>query len=411
MHYISATRKKSCTACVKSKRRCDLELPFCRRCLSKGRDCTYPTPSPGRDRKVVVRQTSPEQRPGEASVDVVVGFGAAELLPFNGANADLRGRDGRPMLCASGSSRSSSSSKSSSSSPDSGTWQDELAVSASLLLDSVAFERPQLQPSRTLWPEITAPSYLNDGQVRYVLQALRSFVPSMAYTGSTPFLHHSLWQRYQPEAYQDCVWLSGLYLCKTSANAPLITNSINTKIAKLKATSGSWDLAEHLAAVQTLIVYQIIRLFDPSLNDQAQAQKHNRLLEIWAAHLWKRSFTEPGMLANCYEAWVFNESLRRTIMMSVFVRCAWSLYTRDGLADQVPVLARIPFTKDLQAWKSTPEEWHHKVLPELLEDDGLTAYMDFTEQWTGEKEVDTLDPFGKLLMAACRGGDDPRLLG
>jgi hypothetical protein len=37
--------------------------------------------------------------------------------------------------------------------------------------------------------------------------------------------------------------------------------------------------------------------------------------------------------------------------------------------------------------------------------------MDFTNKWTHEKEVETLDPFGKLLLAACRGGDDPRLLG
>lgn len=409
MHYISATRRKSCTACVKSKRRCDLEFPFCTRCLVKGLACAYPTPSPGRDRRLVVRQASPVPAPGSASVEIG-DFGAAGLMPFNGADADLRGggQNGRPLLSASAISGSSSSG----SSPDSGTWQDELAISASLLLDRVAFDQPRLpvEPCRTLWPEITAPSYLNDAQVRYVLQALRSFVPSMAYTGSTPFLHQNLWQRYQPEAYQDCVSLSGLYLCKTSANTPLITSSINVKIARLRAMSGSWDLVEHLAAVQTLIIYQIIRLFDPSLNDQAQAQKHNHLLETWAAHLWKRSFNEPAMLGNCYETWVFNESLRRTIMMSVFVRCAWSLYTRDGLADQVPVLARIPFTKDLQAWKTAPEEWCQSVFPKMLEDDGLTAYMDFTEQWTHEKEVETLDPFGKLLMAACRGADDPRLL-
>lgn len=399
MHYISATRKKSCTACAKSKRRCDLEFPFCRRCLVKSLDCTYPTPSSVRARRVVVRQSSPDLTPSSASVDVVVDS-SPELLSFNGANTDALGCGGLPLSYKEGNESSSS--------PESGSWQDELAVSASLLLDNAPFEQPQLP--RALWPEVTTPSYLNDDQVRYVLQTLRSFVPSMAYTGSTPFLHQNLWQHYQPESYQDCVSISGLYLCKTSVNTPLITSSINAKIARLRAASSDWSLLEHLAAVQTLIVYQIMRLFDPSLNGQAQAQKHNFLLETWAARLWKRSFIEPALLANCYETWVFNESLRRTIMMSVFVRCAWSLYTRDGLADQVPVLARIPFTKDLQAWKTEPEEWNNSVLPELLEDDGLTAYMDFTEKWTHEKEVDTLDAFGKLLLAACRGGDDPRLL-
>ena len=345
---------------------------------------------------MVVRKTSPDLSPRPASVEVV--NSSAEFVLFNGASTDPLGHDGLSVSCASGSSSSSS--------PDS--WQDELAVSASLLLDNVPFEELPLRP--TLWPEITSPVYLNDGQVQYVLRALRSFVPSMAYTGSTPFLHQNLWQRHQPESYQDCVSVSALYLCKTSANSLLITNSINAKIARMKADSSNWSLLEHLAAVQTLIIYQIIRLFDPSLNDQAQAEKHNLLLEMWAARLWKRSFIEPTMLANCYETWVINESLRRTVMMAVFVRCAWSIYTRDGLADHVPVLARIPFTKDLHAWKTHPEEWNSSVLPRLLEQDGLTAYMDFSYGWTHEDEVETLDPFGKLLLAACRGDYDPRLL-
>lgn len=402
MHYISATRRKSCAACVKSKRRCDLEYPFCRRCLIKGLDCTYPTSSSPRDRNVaVVRrtpavQTSPDLSPRPASVGIV--DSVADFLPFNGATTDPLENDSLPFSYSSG--------ESSSSSPDS--WQDELAISASLLLDNVPFEEPQL--GRVLWPEVAAPSYLTGAQVQYITRALRSFVPSMAYTGSTPFLHQNLWKRYQPDSYQDCVSVSALYLCKTSANTSLITNSIDSKIARLMANSGAWGLMEHLAAVQTLIIYQIIRLFDPSLNEQTKAQQHNLLLERWAAHLWKRSFNEPTMLANCYETWVFNESLRRTIMMSVFVRCATSIFFRDGLADQVPILARIPFTRDLQAWKRDPEEWNSSVLPELLEEDGLTAYGDFGDNWTHTDELETLDPFGKLLLAACRGADDPRLL-
>lgn len=97
-------------------------------------------------------------------------------------------------------------------------------------------------------------------------------------------------------------------------------------------------------------------------------------------------------------------------MISLFVYCAWSLYTRGGLADQVPVMAQIPFTKDFQAWKSEPEDWNSSVLPGLLVDDGLTVYMDLTHKWTHVDNVETLDLFGKLLLAACRGADDPRLL-
>lgn len=326
--------------------------------------------------------------------------GSTESQLFNGASTDQLGHDGLPFSYAPASSSGSSLDE----------WQEELSSSATLS-KNVPFEA--LQVCYSIQPEVVAPAYLNDDQVQYVLRALRACVPSMAYTGSALFLHQSLWQRYQPGAYQDCVSISALYLCKTGGNTSLITNSISSKVSKLKAASSQWGLLEHLAAVQTLIIYQIIRLFDPSMEEQAkaQAQKQNLLLETWAAHLWKRSFTEPTLLANCYETWVFNESLRRTIMMSVFVRCAWSMYTRDGLADQVPVLAQIPFTKDFQAWKTELEAWSSSVLPGLLVEDGFTVYMDLTAKWTHEDEVETLDPFGKLLLAACRGADDPRLLG
>ena len=98
-------------------------------------------------------------------------------------------------------------------------------------------------------------------------------------------------------------------------------------------------------------------------------------------------------------------------MISVFVRCARSLYTRDGLADQVAVLARIPFTKDFRVRKMESEDWTSSILSGLLVEDGSTVYMGLKHGWTPEDRMETLDPFGKLLLAACPGAVDPRLLG
>ncbi|KAF5982798.1 hypothetical protein FBULB1_4118 [Fusarium bulbicola] len=39
-------RRKSCSACARSKRRCSLSLPSCRRCAAKGVECSYPTVTP-----------------------------------------------------------------------------------------------------------------------------------------------------------------------------------------------------------------------------------------------------------------------------------------------------------------------------------------------------------------------------
>lgn len=40
------SRRKSCLACVKSKRRCDQKLPACLRCAQRRIDCEYPTRIP-----------------------------------------------------------------------------------------------------------------------------------------------------------------------------------------------------------------------------------------------------------------------------------------------------------------------------------------------------------------------------
>src|SRR6478735_5014024 len=37
-----STRRKSCKACVRSKRRCDLGLPSCDRCIARKVSCEYP---------------------------------------------------------------------------------------------------------------------------------------------------------------------------------------------------------------------------------------------------------------------------------------------------------------------------------------------------------------------------------
>ena len=96
--------------------------------------------------------------------------------------------------------------------------------------------------------------------------------------------------------------------------------------------------------------------------------------------------------------------------MSVFIRCSWSVQTRGGLADQVHVLARLPITKDLEAWTASPDDWNARALPYITEEESLIAYGDMAMSWNHEMEVETLDPFGKLLLLPCRGVDDPRLL-
>jgi hypothetical protein len=404
--YISTTRKKSCYGCVKAKRRCDLGYPYCKRCSVKGYDCQYPNVSPretsskssgGVAAEVVIRvESAPDLEPPLAGV-------AASSAELSFINLDASHLNVDPFLFQ------TSDSSGSSSSPESLEFNDFRVH------DDWNIEVPEVIPqpplARTLLPEIVVPAFLSQAQTLFVISNLQAFVPSMAYFGTTIFLHKDLYSAQEPTAIQDCVAISALYMTKTARNQRILASLISSKISSLTAKSSTWTLTQHLAAVQALIVFQVIRLFDPDLNLQGAAEPQNALLELWTAHLWKRAFISPQPFDSNYTSWIFQESLRRTVMMSTFVRCAWSCLTCGGLASQVPVVARLPLTKDLQAWNcGSEEDWNMRPVGRVSEDNGLTSYGDMADHWSKERKVEELGSYEKILIAACRGKDDPRLL-
>lgn len=377
LSYVSSTRKKSCNACVKSKRRCDLGYPCCKRCFTKGLDCAYPNAS------------------GKAAEEVVVRLSTPEILALEN-EADNRSCEHPriepiidPSLVVS----------SDSSSPES--VQDELPQNW--------LRQAQIRESPMQMPHIQEPVFLNDEQVLVSINRLCSFIPQIAYSGSTPFIHAAQYSIHQPAAYQDSCSLSALYLVRTPQTKLILAKSIDSKINSLIVASKTWSLCEHLAAVQALIIYQIIRLFDADLGLQQIAEKHNILLEVWSAHLWKRYFNERQNFPPCFDSWAFEESLRRTVLLSVFLRGIWHCLKTGGYCDQVPILARLPMTRDFGLWASDAEEWTRRK-EHIEEPKRLMAYLEFSQTWESGSNTNHLTEWEKLLLVACRGSEDPSLL-
>ncbi|PVI00220.1 hypothetical protein DM02DRAFT_527460 [Periconia macrospinosa] len=392
--YISSTRKKSCRQCVKAKRRCDLSYPCCKRCSAKALDCAYPNAEAYHKAEVVIKATPNLNQPTTTTApptttadSLSLDFGAPMEPAVSGVeNSDpisnVAFEDRFQLYLGSHSDSSSNKSRSSS---------------------------PTTTIRTTLLPEIWAPTYLNPFQVRYLISAFRSFVPVLAKDGHNCFIHSQLYADAQPSAYEDAVSLAALYAAKTRKTIPILNKSINNKIASLVATSHTWTLEEHLAAVQAMIIYQTMRLFDPSLRQQTEAVPHNDLLALWAAHLWKRSFTSPITLSQCHNSWVFYESLRRTVLMSVVLRGGWHCVTHDGICNQVPVLARLPLSMDEELWTEDENIFMTRT-PCQRKREVLTTYGEFSQTWTpGQDDPARLSDFHRLLLVACRGKEDPRL--
>jgi hypothetical protein len=406
--YISSTRKKACEPCVKVKRRCDLGYPECERCVTKGLICAYPTLV--HESKVVVKQVTPDFRL------------AAPGLALNTVNDGVAGNvEGEPAVAG----------PCSSTRPDTYSLPDpspELFASLRTPLalelttdDNLAYpeaiKHDELPQSilETALPQIWEPRFLSTAQVSDIVREVCSFVPAMAYSGHTVFLHSALYTSWQPPAYQDACALSALYMARTPRNVSILTNSINTKIQTLINDSATWTIYEHLAAVQALLIYQVIRLFDPSLQQTALADQHNALLDLWAGTLWKRAFNEQSRLDSSYEAWIFHESLRRTVWMSVFLRGAWCSVTKGGLCEQIPVVARLPLTRGLALWDSENgggwagrEGGGSGLEGEMGR--GLIAYGDLTYSWRPRRSRVELSAFERLLIVSCRWEEDAQML-
>jgi hypothetical protein len=389
--YISSTRKKSCYCCVKAKRRCDLGYPSCKRCLVKRLDCEYPnaarkssTQQGDLPTEVVLRQATPDLNlPTTNKLSSLVSEGIPDSITSNVF-------PNRPFIFQP------------SASPSSPEFYTPLQNALPLGVP------PPTQLTRPLTPSLKVPCYLNAQQVLSIITSLSAIAPSLASTGCTTFLHRNLYITHPaPSAYLDAVALCALYVSKTPRTIPILSYSMSAKIAALVERSGTWTLRQHLAAVQALIVYQTIRLFDPDLGLQGEGERCNGLLETWAGKLWKR-FSSEMQTESSYEAYIFAESLRRTILISVFTRCAYGALMRDGQADYVHVLTRLPLERDVQAWSCEAVEWEGRR--NEGRQGGLVSYGDFAGMWNAGARVQTLGEFERVLLVACWGKEDVRLL-
>ncbi|KAF1966969.1 hypothetical protein BU23DRAFT_308303 [Bimuria novae-zelandiae CBS 107.79] len=218
--YISSTRKKSCKQCVKAKRRCDLGYPCCKRCFSKALDCTYPNAAV-REAEVVIRQRTPDLPANSKAFDPAM----LQVPSGSGSEASPENEDSAPGFVLIRGGRDGA-------------------------VGNVYWKRSQEpQVSRQLLPKIWAPSWLNEEQLLFMVSRLRSFVPTLAFTGYNTFIHSHLYKSSPPTALQDSISLSALYLAKTRQNAPILVKSIDEKIDGLVTGCKGWTLQEHLAAV------------------------------------------------------------------------------------------------------------------------------------------------------------------
>lgn len=126
-------------------------------------------------------------------------------------------------------------------------------------------------------------------------------------------------------------------------------------------------------------MYQIIRMFDGDPQQRSFAEHDLELLERWSLNL-----QQPVK-----GSWVLLESIRRTLMLSIILRCLCKII-KDGVSNLVPVMSVLPVSENTAKWEGRDSE----VGP-------LVSYTDYVLDWN-EGKVTTVDAYEMLLLKLCR---------
>ncbi|KAK9351036.1 hypothetical protein V1523DRAFT_42148 [Lipomyces doorenjongii] len=344
------SRQKSCIACADGKRRCNRQTPQCSRCLRRGVECVYINgPSAHQMNHTPLQQIDTETL--EIFDQIIYPF-----EPFDSSlseNADIN------------------------------SW---LPISPSLLTP----------PPDASFPEI---AFLDRWSINKLLQKMKYLPQMFACSRKTPFMHARLYDANLPNAIQDAFTISASYYTKTPETEDMIFRILEAKSVHLvEQNQNAQSLEEHLAAVQALMLFQIIQLFDGDIRQRSLAEQNMTTLRVWTTQLriWIR---ELGP-ASTWQSWIFAESVRRTIIMSDVIEGLYSAL-KFGYCANIPTLSIHPFTSGAALWDATSSTaWLREANCASSE---TVLYGDFSKAWRAGQVSGKLDSFQKLLLIPCVG--------
>ncbi|KAM0138886.1 hypothetical protein ACHAO1_003213 [Botrytis cinerea] len=416
--HQSKTRKKACTACVKAKRRCDLLLPVNEVSQKKS------TRSPQRAKSTPV----PVESMATAQIFTDSYGTHLDLLPYeNIPLLDYQDRQSNRDFT----SWNSTTNTASSFSPDTlfpivNPFKSPDPQNLSLSIDTFPSPYSSLQyPPRNT---------LSSAQITYISTQLKSFVSTFALHSHNSFIHPLSSYNHGkplPTPYADALSICALH----TLGSPQTFSILDSKLSDLISSSERdyWDSSQWLIAVQVLNLYQIIRLWSSNERQKINAERCIPLLMQWTNQLQieyigllaqdvnTRLFTDAtnskdGKLQDYAERWVFLESIRRAVMISIFIQCLYGGIKDGYIGGLLPILFHLPVSVGAgQLWetlgrKVLNEQREQRELEDQSEDSTnvdfgeIYAYEYWVEGWTsgvvggGEREQEIYE---RMLLVAC----------
>ncbi|KAI0522054.1 hypothetical protein F5B22DRAFT_457186 [Xylaria bambusicola] len=347
-------RQKACIPCAESKRRCDKQLPACRRCIEKDLDCAYPQPrkrrrDPGTAHETQAIPTSghteslvlPEQTSfsGTAGSDATSGvhpdLGHWDLISANNLEAAFLDEAITPPQITSTAPTPILIPDQALSIHDSNNFLRKSSTPFFLQDDTFRMHHKQHDPDCVTTVEMEP--FI--GEVEKMLQ-------SWVTNGSSNFIHRRLYDKGMPTCVQDAFTTFAAYANRTPATKETILQIADDRATTLTqhtvnpAVNGIQEIWAHLARVHSLFVYVFIRLFDGSVRMRASAAQQIPTLRSWLGQMWetvkRHNWDDYPSIRDAYrpllgtssefhsdydtateiwQLWILTESVRRTYLI------------------------------------------------------------------------------------------------
>jgi hypothetical protein len=237
-------------------------------------------------------------------------------------------------------------------------------------------------------------------QINFCVGQFQNLIPQLVQQNRSPFIHCNSYQNMPPAVYQDLLGVCAMYSQKNILNQGVIFSMLDNQVFNLVKSynPSSWSTQDYLVGIQALIMYQIIRFFDGDIRQRANAEKHSGTLEAWTIHLNSEGNNyDRNDYDSEFQRWVFVESTRRTVIMSIMVQAMYSL-SKDGYCSSVPLMATLPMSMDGTLWNASEEDWWQATLGF---GGALVTYQEFLKQWSGGESLYT-GIFETILIVACK---------
>lgn len=371
-------RRKSCGACVRSKRRCDLAEPVCSRCQMRRIDCVYP------QRLGVIDQASSAS---SSSLDTPLpqssGYGGQ--YPTSVAQFSSQGTLTLPAptsLLVDDYTNMHIPTYLAPPSDPFGSVPRPLSPGMFSLVQDILGEQRFTSPSdlglsagsrsNPLLPSAgQSSSWSNDiitgsnfqPRTEYAARLMADQPATLAQNGYNCFIHHT--QANSSAVLQDALAASALQAMRNPSNAGIVRAEIMRRarllISAVEAARENYlplFNMDFLPPVQALLVYQSMRLFsvgDPALVAQAERDQENLL--AWTEVL-DNEMDLFRSAPDSWETWIRKESVRRTLVYAEMVSGVYRFLRRGWDYAKQERMASLGFSVQRALWTArTANEW------------------------------------------------------